>query len=246
MKSEIEIDMRQKYSKWKHLRTNKRDCNAWHSRYALPHPLGDSSHYSWFWENYYNALEWQERHQVAYWRSRSIALEYENNLLHQYVQRLVCNDGNPRYSTVQKQHSKSFTSCNVQSPREKKWNMNQQQRGKPSKNKQHEEEDPDEDEFEFQVTEEMMDFFEQSIRHKMELKKQREEERNMAEKEKGSDEAALLPRKQVGLQRTREMQLMYGKAAPMILGMETAMQLSFDRNCDLRQPKFWPHIPLRL
>jgi hypothetical protein len=49
--------------------------------------------------------------------------------------------------------------------------MNQQQRGKPSKNKQHEEEDPDEDEFEFQVTEEMMDFFEQSIRHKMELSK---------------------------------------------------------------------------
>jgi gem associated protein 8 len=42
------------------------------------------------------------------------------------------------------------------------------------------------------------------------------------------------------------MQLMYGKAAPMILGMETAMQLSFDRNCDLRQPKLWPHIPLRL
>lgn len=62
----------------------------------------------------------------------------------------------------------------------------------------------------------------------------------------GSDDAALLPRKQVGLQRTQEMQLMYGKASPMILGMETAMQLSFDRNCDLRQPKLWPHIPLRL
>jgi gem associated protein 8 len=42
------------------------------------------------------------------------------------------------------------------------------------------------------------------------------------------------------------MQLMYGKASPMILGMETAMQLSFDRNCDLRQPKLWPHIALRL
>ena len=171
VKSEIEIDMRQKHSKWKHLRNNKRDCNAWHSRYTLPNPLGDSSQYSWFWENYYNALEWQERHQVAYWRSRSIALEYENNMLHQYVQSLVCNDGNSRYCTAQKHHTKTFTCSNVQSPKEKKWNINQQQHGTPGRNKQHEEEHPDEDEFEFQVTEEMLDFFEQSIRHKMELSK---------------------------------------------------------------------------
>jgi gem associated protein 8 len=61
-----------------------------------------------------------------------------------------------------------------------------------------------------------------------------------------SDHAVLLPRQQVGLQRTQEMKLMYGEAAPMILGMETAMQLSFDRNCDLRQPKLWPNIPLKL
>lgn len=170
VKSEIEIDMRQKHSKWKHLRSNKRDCNAWHSRYALPNPLGDSSQYNWFWENYYNALEWQERHQVAYWRSRSIALEYENNLLHQYVQSLVCNDGNSRYCRVQNHHSKTFTSRNVQCPKEKKWNINHQQRGTPGRNKQHDEH-PDEHEFEFQITEEMLDFFEQSIRHKMELSK---------------------------------------------------------------------------
>jgi hypothetical protein len=62
----------------------------------------------------------------------------------------------------------------------------------------------------------------------------------------GSDHAVLPPRKQVGLQRTEEMKLMYGEAAPMILGMETAMQLSFDRNCDLRQPKLWPNIPFKL
>jgi gem associated protein 8 len=129
--------------------------------------LGDSSQYNWFWENYYSALEWQERHQVAYWRSRSIALEYENNLLHQYVQSLVCNDGNPSYSTVPKHHSKTSSNRDVHSPREKKCNTNKQLRSEPSGNKEH---DPDE-EFEFLVTEEMMDFFEQSIRHKMELSK---------------------------------------------------------------------------
>jgi gem associated protein 8 len=62
----------------------------------------------------------------------------------------------------------------------------------------------------------------------------------------GFDDAVLPPRKQIGLQRTEEMKLMYGEAAPMILGMETAVQLSFDRNCDLKQPKLWPNIPLKL
>jgi gem associated protein 8 len=62
----------------------------------------------------------------------------------------------------------------------------------------------------------------------------------------GSNDAVFPPRKQIGLQRTEEMKVMYGEAAPMILGMETAMQLSFDRNCDLRQPKLWPNIPLKL
>jgi hypothetical protein len=62
----------------------------------------------------------------------------------------------------------------------------------------------------------------------------------------GSNDAVFPPLNQIGLRRTKEMKLMYGEAAPMILGMETAMQLSFDRSCDLRQPKLWPNIPLKL
>jgi hypothetical protein len=176
IKPEIDVDMRQKHSKrkQKHFRKKKRDCNVWHNSHAVPQPFGDSSQCNWFWENYYNAVEWQERHQVAYWKSRSIALEYENTLLHQYVQSLVCNDGNPGYLTMHKHVAKVPTSCSVSSPKEKIWNMNRQQQGKPkpsSSEEQHKRDSSNQDEFEFQVTEEMMDFFEQSIRHKMELSK---------------------------------------------------------------------------
>jgi hypothetical protein len=45
---------------------------------------------------------------------------------------------------------------------------------------------------------------------------------------------------------TEEMQLIYDKASPMILVMEVATQLSFDTNCDLRQPNLQLNIPLRL
>jgi hypothetical protein len=172
IKTETEISMRQKHSKrkQKHFRKKKWDCNAWHSSHAVPQPFGDSSQCNWFWENYINVVEWQERHQVAYWKSRSIALEYENTLLHQYVQSLICNDGKPGNLTMQKHDPK--VPASVHAPTEKKWNMVRQQQGKFSSNEeQHEGGSSNQDEFEFQVTEEMMDFFEQSIRHKMELSK---------------------------------------------------------------------------
>ena len=42
-----------------------------------------------------------------------------------------------------------------------------------------------------------------------------------------------------------EMNLLYGKKSAMIRGMETAMQLSFERNCDKLNPVYWPVIPLK-
>ena len=38
---------------------------------------------------------------------------------------------------------------------------------------------------------------------------------------------------------------MCGKPAPIILGMEVALLLSFDQKCVLRQPKLWLNIRLR-
>jgi hypothetical protein len=42
------------------------------------------------------------------------------------------------------------------------------------------------------------------------------------------------------------MEPMYAKAAPMTLGMKVAMILSFDQNCDFRQPNVWLNIALGL
>jgi gem associated protein 8 len=48
-------------------------------------------------------------------------------------------------------------------------------------------------------------------------------------------------------ERRQEMSKLYGSdSAPMILGMETAMQLTFDRFVGKHQPKHWPNIPLNL
>ena len=65
--------------------------------------------------------------------------------------------------------------------------------------------------------------------------------------ESGKNKATVLPpSERPGVKRTAEMKLLYGKGAAMIHGMETAMQLTFDRNCDMKQPKLWPHLPLNI
>lgn len=47
---------------------------------------GDPS--SWFWENYNNAMEWQSRHFVAFWKSRCASLEAENSHLYDCLEAL--------------------------------------------------------------------------------------------------------------------------------------------------------------
>lgn len=58
--------------------------------------------------------------------------------------------------------------------------------------------------------------------------------------------SAAPPSERPGERRGAEMKKLYGADAPKILAMEAAVQLTFDRNCDLRQPKYWPVIPLKL
>ena len=54
------------------------------------------------------------------------------------------------------------------------------------------------------------------------------------------------PSEQPGARRTAEMKMLYGTGSAMIHGMETAMQLNFNRNCDRKQAKMWPQIPLKI
>lgn len=58
--------------------------------------------------------------------------------------------------------------------------------------------------------------------------------------------SAQPPAEKPGERRLAEMKKLYGEGASKIQAMETTMQLSFDRNCDKKQPKYWPIIPLKL
>ncbi|XP_064608669.1 gem-associated protein 8-like [Liolophura sinensis] len=110
------------------------------------------------------------------------------------------------------------------------------------------------EQFEMEITDEMVEFFAQSRKHK----KERDDAKKLSDVENSGDvyvdaektnrktATTQAPTERPGARRTQEMKLLYGKGAAMIHGMETAMQMTFDRNTDILQPKLWPNMPLKI
>ncbi|XP_027229054.1 gem-associated protein 8 isoform X3 [Penaeus vannamei] len=106
-----------------------------------------------------------------------------------------------------------------------------------------------------EVSEDFLEFLQQSEQHRVEwkirkVKKALDEEKQSEESEKDSKPKESLrilgKQEHPDVIRSREMHQLYGEAAARIHAMETAVQLSFDRISTLYQPQYWPNIPLKL
>ncbi|XP_062371104.1 gem-associated protein 8 [Cinclus cinclus] len=103
-----------------------------------------------------------------------------------------------------------------------------------------------------EITEELRQFFAETERHREELRRQQQLEAEDPYVEADQDlhrrveRSVEPPTERPGERRMAEMKKLYGAEAAKIQAMEAAMQLIFDRNCDRKQPKFWPIIPLKL
>ncbi|NWX32812.1 GEMI8 protein, partial [Notiomystis cincta] len=103
-----------------------------------------------------------------------------------------------------------------------------------------------------EITEELRQFFAETERHREELRRQQQLEAEDPYVEADQDlhrrveRSVEPPTERPGERRMAEMEKLYGAEAAKIQAMETAMQLIFDRNCDKKQPKYWPIIPLKL
>ncbi|XP_063241707.1 gem-associated protein 8-like isoform X3 [Bacillus rossius redtenbacheri] len=57
-------------------------------------------------------------------------------------------------------------------------------------------------------------------------------------------ETLLQPPEMLARNRLEEMRELFGPAAPKLLAMETAVELTFNSNCDRHHPSLWPVVPL--
>ncbi|XP_067661178.1 gem-associated protein 8-like [Haliotis asinina] len=109
---------------------------------------------------------------------------------------------------------------------------------------------------EMEISDEMLDFFATSQKHrqqreaekKEQIAKEKKDKRINIEDVRGQqrERTSEAPSERPGLRRTSEMKLLYGTGAAMIHGMETALQMTYDRHLDANQPKYWPNMPLRV
>ncbi|TNN80864.1 Gem-associated protein 8 [Liparis tanakae] len=186
--------------------------------------------YSRYWQHYQQAMAWNQRHRRAY----SKAMEAGRG---------------PPYG--QEQGSGS------QQQRYADWNAGEEEEDEDGED----EESSSDSEIEcdisnMEISEELRQYFAQTEKHREELKKQQQLEDELHGSYVPADQdlrgvswqssATAPPSDRPGERRGAEMKKLYGKDAAKILAMEAAMQLNFDRKCDLKQPKYWPVIPLKL
>ncbi|KAM6438739.1 gem-associated protein 8 [Rhynochetos jubatus] len=214
--------------------------------------------YARYWRHYDFAMRWLRRHQKAYRKAMesfyhlprhppgaSSSSRYSdwsgNDLPHTHNYSSSCSPhGRARYRGVARQYADPH-----------------QGRGDANRDSEMEEDSESEGEIEYdlsnmEITEELREFFAQTERHREELRRQQELEAEHQYVEADQDlhrrteRSVQPPAERPGERRMAEMKKLYGDEAAKIQAMEAAMQLIFDRNCDKKQPKYWPIIPLKL
>lgn len=173
-----------------------------------------------------------------WWKTRCLALEYENYMLREAIRNLRKNQCSNAFLQIGKNlndHTKSSEAVmngnrniedNIESPLE------------DDKSEFHKD-----DNLEFHLDEDMMSFLAQSARHKRELynKKKCLENTNVTGNENDPLEGTLAWVKK----RSADAELLYGQASSKILAMETALQTTIERHSDKVKPQYWPNIPLK-
>jgi len=237
------------------------------SNHAPSFPLQHTSVSRPFYPDMNSASWYQAKCFDSYWRNYSFVSSWYQehmNIVHRLTTQPVGIMGPPRVGTPKKPSSKS--SRKSRSSKRAKNRRRAKERHRALKQQetlgettQTEAADTsgseDGDDMEMEITEEMLEFFATSQKHKMERDIQKQEmdqeqedvHINIEQVVSGQQApSASAPKEQPGLRRTEEMKVLYGADAPMIHGMETALQLTFDRITDKCQPKLWPNMPLKI
>ncbi|XP_060923049.1 gem-associated protein 8 [Limanda limanda] len=184
--------------------------------------------YSRYWQHYHQAMSWNQKHRRAY--RKALEAGYGPGHAH----------GQEPPPSSRRRHQRYADWHGKESAREEESSSDSEIECDVSN---------------MEISEELRQYFAQTERHREELKKQQQLEAEEQDSYVPADRdlrapswrsTAPPPHERPGERRGAEMKKLYGEDAPKIQAMEAAMQLSFDRNCDVKQPKYWPVIPLKL
>nr|XP_048288824.1 gem-associated protein 8-like [Myodes glareolus] len=235
-------------SKW-------RTSASWYS-----HPV-----YARYWRHYHHAMIWMRTHQNVYRKSRDSCSTspwfYPQGVLP--WNSVAYEAGHPW--NYQGQHmlwqEPPYSVSHLQSSEQPLYDSSRIQATTREDEAPYEEEELESDsdnEIEcdlsnMEITEELRQYFAETERHREERRRQQQLEAERLDDYINADHGLYYnhhrstepPSEKPGERRQAEMKRLYGDSAPKILAMEAAVQMSFDKYCDKKQPKYWPVIPLK-
>lgn len=167
-------------------------------------------------ENFTFAATWQLKHQLAFWKARAKALEYENKLLHDIIRK--------------RNYVDSAAECSKQFEAESST--------QPESNS----DESDEGGEEFEVSEEFIQFLQANAKYKEEAREERERlkaqnsEASVIEQMEAGPSGIIENRDEV-------LKELYGDKWQRISALEMALQTQFIDESDKDKPMYWPNIP---
>ncbi|CAG9579030.1 unnamed protein product [Danaus chrysippus] len=173
-------------------------------------------------ENFTFAATWQLKQQVAFWKARAKALEYENGVLHDVIRRNQCavksntctdDDGSSDENNHSEQEDAQTDNAMV--------------------------EDNEDDEFE--VSEQFITFLTANAKYKEDAK--RERERLKAQSEAENQENITEEIQESAQENMDRMRNLYGDKWQRISALEMSLLTNFIQECDQNKPSYWPNIP---
>ncbi|CAH0702226.1 unnamed protein product [Spodoptera exigua] len=169
-------------------------------------------------ENFTSAATWQLKHQVAFWKSRATALEYENKLLHDIIRKNYLNQS--QSDDTSRSNSEEEDECI-----------------------EPEDEVEDDVDGEIEVSEEFIQFLRENKKFRDDAKRERERLRAKNDEEQRAIEAMEAGPTENDEDPQERLKKLYGESWERISALEMSMRSHFINISDREKPMYWPNIP---
>ncbi|CAG4949396.1 unnamed protein product [Colias eurytheme] len=193
-------------------------------------------------ETFTLASNWQIKHQLAYWKARAKALEYENSILHDIIRKNYLGnssntDNTPVESEPIDQDEIEHTNQEVsQTGYNQNDNQNNEQNDEMCDEVCSDNEEGNED---FEVSEEFIEFLRTNAKFKEDARIEREKlkakQQAQEEIQEESEDRTIMNNEQ--------LKELYGEKWQRISALQMSLMTDFMNKSDECKPVYWPNIP---
>uniref|UniRef100_H0XHN9 Gem nuclear organelle associated protein 8 n=1 Tax=Otolemur garnettii TaxID=30611 RepID=H0XHN9_OTOGA len=221
--------------------------------------------YARYQQHYRQAMAWMQNHQNAYRKAMQLYSSFSRHLPSPVSSPSSCDNeardpqsfGDHHLAQQDYHCSSHFRRSRKQRHISRRFQVSSREDQTSSQDEEEETESDRETECDLSnmvITQELCQYFAETKRHREERRRQQQLDTQHLDDHVNADHDLCYnphrsfepPTERCSKWHKAEMKHLYGDSAAKIQAMEAAVQLSSDKHCDRKQPKYWPVIPLKL